>query len=440
MNVHSRPAAAYPAWGPASRHGDVQSLTDMGDIQIRRLREEDFPEVVRVEGAAFGEQAAPEEVAVFRAGFNVDRTLCALEDGALVGTNSVMDMELTLPGDRVIPVAALTWVGVLPSHRRRGIFRRLMERQLEDIRHGGDIVSVLLGSEGGIYGRFGYGSATSVLSFSLERPQAKLAGPFGNDGRIVLIDPAGAASVLPDVYDRYRRRQIGAVSRHPGWWTEYLYDIEHHRERTGKMFHAVHENASGSRDGYVTYRIEQHWSAGLPSGELVVVELIAADPEVYAALWSYCLNTDLVRTISMGRGRVEEPLRWLLTDPRSLQVDGLVDYLWVRLIDLPRALAARDYYSPGDLVLEVTDEVFPANSGRYRLRVEAPGGTALCAPTAADPQLALSVAELGAVYLGGVSFQTLAAAGRVKELSGGALANADLMFATDTPPYCVTMF
>ena len=259
-------------------------------------------------------------------------------------------------------------------------------------------------------------------------------------GRVVLIDPAGAASVLPDVYDRYRRRQIGAMSRHPGWWTEYLYDIEHHRERTGKMFHAVHENAAGSRDGYVTYRIEQHWSAGLPSGELVVVELIAANPEVYAALWSYCLNTDLVRTISMGRGRVEEPLRWLLTDSRSLQVDGLVDYLWVRLIDLPRALAARDYYSPGDLVLEVTDDVFQANSGRYRLRVDAPGGTALCAPTAADPQLALSVAELGAVYLGGVSFQTLAAAGRVKELSGGALANADLMFATDTPPYCVTMF
>ena len=412
----------------------------MGDIEIRRLREEDFPAAVKVEGFAFGEQPTEDDVGVFRAAFNVDRTFCAVDDGNLVGTASVMDMELTLPGNRLIPVAALTWVAVLPTHTRRGIFGRLMEHQLDDIRLHGDPLSVLLASETGIYGRFGYGPATHVVSLRLERPQARLAQLPGRRGRMRLIDPAEAPSILSELYDRYRRHQPGAMSRHPGWWAEYLYDMEHHREGAGAMFHAVHEDKAGTRDGYVSYRIKQNWVTAVPRNELTIVELIALEAGVSAQLWDYCLNIDLIGAISFSRGRVDDPLRWLLADARSLQVCGLADDLWVRLVDVPRALAGRDYRSAGDLVVEVTDDTVPGNSGRYRLEVEAADAEARCAATALDPGLALSVADLGSAYLGGVSFQTLAAAGRVEELQPGALALADRMFATDCPPYCATMF
>lgn len=412
----------------------------MGDIEIRRLREEDFPAAARVEGFAFGEQPTVEEIAVFRAGFNVDRTFCAVEDGILIATASALDMELTLPGNRLIPVAALTWVAVLPSHTRRGVFRRLMKHQLDDIRLRGDAVSVLLASEAGIYGRFGYGPATHVLSFRLERPQAKMATYPGVRGRMVLIDPAAAPSILPEVYDTYRRRRPGAMSRHPGWWTEYLHDMEHHRERAGKMFHAVHENEAGARDGYVSYRIKQNWVTAIPRNKLTIVELVALDAGVRARLWDYCLSIDLIGTILFSRGQVDDSVRWLLADPRSLQVSGLADDLWVRLLDVPRALAGREYQSAGDLVFEVTDDSLPGNSGRYRLEVQTARAEAHCAATALDPGLALSVTDLGSAYLGGVTFQTLAAAGRVRELQPGALVLADGMFATDFPPYCATMF
>jgi predicted acetyltransferase len=184
-----------------------------------------------------------------------------------------------------------------------------------------------------------------------------------------------------------------------------------------------------------------------------VVEVMASGPGAYAALWEYLLNLDLIDTIAFSRGRVDEPLRWLLADPRRFTVTALGDYLWLRLLDVPRALAAREYGASGELVLEVTD-VFPAPStARFLLRTspagtrgrtDAPGlaGTpgAECAPTTRAPDLALEIGSLGEAYLGGVAFATLAAAGRVRELRAGALKRADAMFSTSTAPYCVTMF
>jgi predicted acetyltransferase len=219
--------------------------------------------------------------------------------------------------------------------------------------------------------------------------------------------------------------------------------MEHHRDDAGEMFHAIHEDATGAQDGYISYRIKLAWTSVVPQRELEVVELIALDARAYRDLWGYCLGVDLVDTISFRRGQVDEPLRWLLADARTFQVRGLSDYLWARLLDVPRALAARDYLSPGDLVFELRDDFLPDNSGRYRLHVEAGRGEvgpADCGTDSTDPALALSVADLGAAYLGGVSFRTLAVAGRVKELRPGAVALADSMFAVEASPYCVTMF
>jgi predicted acetyltransferase len=367
---------------------------------------------------------------------------CALlRPARLVGTSVVLSLELTLPGSVTIPAGGMTWVAVLPTHRRRGTLRRLVAAQSADMAHRGETVSALIASEGNIYGRFGYGPATSAVSFSVERARAAFAHPIRDTGRTVLLTDQEAAVELPTIYERLRRLQPGSVSRSAGWWIEYLHDPEHHREGGGGMFHAKHETTQGEADGYVSYRIKEEPSGWSSRSTLLVVELLAADPGVYAALWDYILNTDLIHTISFSRGRVDEPLRWLLADPRAHMVTALGDYLWIRLLDIPGALAVRPYRTAGELVLEV-DFAFPGpGTERVALRAgEAGHDGSECTATARPPDLALGASSLGAAYLGGVSFATLAAAGLVRELRPGFVERADAMFSTSTAPYCVTMF
>jgi len=416
-------------------------MSSMDGIEIRPPREEEFHAAVGVVCTAFGEQPTEEDERIYRLAFPLERALCAFEGGKMVATSTVLSMELTLPGGSAVPAGGLTWVGVLPTHRRRGIIRRLVAAQFADMVHRGEPVSTLLASEGNIYGRFGYGPATSVIGFSVEQPYAALAVPVEDPGRVILLDAEEAAAELPLIYENLRLLQPGAVSRSPGWWSEHLYDHPREREGGGGMFHAKHETVPGVADGYLSYRIREQWEGAIPLSHVLVVELMAGDPGVYRALWDYALNTDLCRTISFSSGRADEPLRWLLADPRRFRVDALADYLWLRLLDVPRALAAREYGYPGRLVLEVTD-AFPTPSTSSFILSSGPAGTggAECAPTTATPDLALGMDSLGAAYLGGVSFAALAMAGRVRELSTGALERADAMFRTSTAPYCVTMF
>lgn len=413
----------------------------MAAITIRPLREEEFHAAVGVACAAFGEQATGEDEEAYRQAFELERSLCAFEADTIVGMSAVLTLELTLPGGVAAPAGGLTWAAVLPTHRRRGILRQLMAAQLADMARRGELVSTLLASEGNIYGRFGYGPATSAISFSVERARAAFARPVCARGRIVLLTGLEAAAELPAIYERLQRVQPGTVSRPPGWWKQYLHDPETEREGGGEMLHAKHETTRGEADGYVTYRIKQEWQGMASRSTLLVVELLAADPEVYAALWDYVLNTDLIHTISFSRGRVDEPLRWLLADSRAFTVGALTDYLWVRLLDVPGALAARAYGAQGEMVLEVNDTFPTPSTTRVALRVRKIGSQDVeCTPTTMPPDLALGLGSLGATYLGGVSFATLAAAGLVRELRTGSAERADAMFSTGTAPYCVTMF
>jgi predicted acetyltransferase len=416
-------------------------MSTMGAIEIRLLEKEEFHEAVVVSCTAFGEQATEEDEQAHRLGFPFERALCAYEDGRMVGTSTVLPFELTLPGGSGVPAGGLTWVAVLPTHRRRGILRRLMEAQLDGMANRGELLSALIASEANIYGRFGFGPATGVVSFNVERAYATLARPAQDPGRVVLLSGDEATVQLPQIYERLRLTQPGAVSRSAEWWAEYLYDPLRHREGGSAMFHATHETSAGMLDGYITYRVKDEWEGALPLSSVLVVELMAEDPEVYQALWDFILGTDLCRTVSFSRARVDEPLRWLLADPRRFQVDALVDYLWLRILDVPRALEARTYACTGRVVLEVAS-VFPAPGGnRFVLTVD-PGadGRGECVPTTASPDLRLGLDSLGAAYLGGVSLSELARGRRIHELVAGAVARADSMFRTSPAPYCVTEF
>ena len=349
-------------------------------------------------------------------------------------------------------MGGVTWIATSPTHRRLGLLTRLMSAHFADMAQRGEVVSGLGASEGSIYGRFGYGPATSVVSFGVERAHATFAAPLDPvaAGRVTLLDDGEAAVRLPAIYDSLRHRQPGAVTRSPAMWQSYLADPPLERGGATRMFHVVHETVAGTADGYVTYRVKAEFEGATALNAVHVVEVLAADPGVYRALWRFVLDTDLCHTVSCERGRVEEPLRWLLSDPRRFKVDELFDFLWLRLLDVPRALAARRYAAAGQVVLEITDP-FPARSiKRYLLRVapaarEATPGAAStlpaeCAPTSSDPDLVLDTGVLASAYLGGVSFATLAAAGRLRELTPGAVAVADAMFMTGAAPFCATEF
>jgi predicted acetyltransferase len=412
-------------------------------VEIRALREEEFPAVLALTCAAFGEEATEEDANAYRQSLPFERSLAAFENGKMVAISAVLSLELTVPGGVAVPMGGVTWIATLPTHRRRGLLRRLMTAQFADMTERGETVAGLGASEGNLYGRFGFGPAASAMSFSVERAYSAFAAPLDQTvaGRFFLLDVGEPAVQLPPIYESLRLRQPGAVSRRPGMWREHLADPPVERAGATRMFHVVHETTPGTADGYVSYRVKEDWQGATSMNEARVVQLLAADPHVYKALWDFVLNTDLCRIVSCERGRVDEPLRWLLADPRRFKVSELFDFLWLRLLDVPGALAARAYASVGELALEVTD-VFPTPSvARYLLRsqqVNALG--AECSQTTSAPDLALGIDALGAAYLGGVTFATLAAAGRVRETTAGAIERADAMFSTGSAPYCMTEF
>ncbi len=420
----------------------------MGDgLEIRPIGEDEFAKVLEVSRAAFGEEYSREDAAAWLPGFPFERSLGAYERGRLVATSAVLSLELTVPGGFSVPMGGLTWVSTLPTHRRRGLLTRLVVAQTDGMTAHGECLSGLGASEGAIYGRFGYGPATSVISFGLERAHSAFAATLDGDApsSLLMMAPDEASAVLPAVYESLRLGTPGAIGRPPGFWHAYFADPPIERAGASAMLHVVHQDDAGRPNGYVSYRTKEECKGALSRNVVSVVELAAGDAQVYAALWRYLLDTDLCKTVSCGRGRVDEPLRWLLADPRRFTVNELHDFLWLRLLDVPRALAARRYAAAGRLVFEVTQAFPTPGTKRYSLQIASADAAAAwlpadCGLTSSLPDLALDVATLAAVYLGGVSFATLAAARRVRELTPGAITQADAMFRTGTAPFCSTEF
>jgi len=410
----------------------------MVDYPIRAVTLDEHAAFVRASSAAFGSQPAAEEPELFRPIFEPERSLAAFDGDRMVTTAGALSFDLTLPGLTTVSAAGVTFVGVLPTYRRRGLLRALMRRQLDDVRQRGEPLAILTASESLLYGRFGYGMATQSVALEIDRRHAVLSHAADGPGTVELIEREAAATALPVIYDRARCLQPGALTRSEGYWTVSLHDLEAWRDGASALFFAVYRSPAGQADGYVSYRIQNKWEHGLSQGSLRVNELIAATPEAYAALWAYCLSMDLVVTVQTNNSALDEPLRWMLRDPRRLRVTRQSDFLWLRLLDVPAALTARCYMAQDTLTLRVDDPFMPALAGCYTLEASPHGAD--CQATTRAPDLRLDVADLGSAYLGGARCGALAYAGRVTELTPGALRRADALFASDPPPWCGTSF
>jgi predicted acetyltransferase len=363
-----------------------------------------------------------------------DRSFAVRDDGRVVSTAGSYAFDVTVPGGARLPMAAVAMVTVHPTHRRRGILRRMMAAQLDDVAARGEPLAGLTASEASIYERFGYGTATFTTRWELEKSHAHLHHAPPADGRVRIVDAATAETAAHAVYSRVAPSRVGELSRPEAWWPTLFAPA-----RNGpRFFTAVHEAADGTPDAFARYVIAAHWPDGVAHGTLRVLEIQGVDAGAEAAMWSYLFGIDLIGTITAGERRVDDPLRWQLPDPRRLRVRQLRDHLWVRVLDVAAALSARNYGVADTLVLELHDEFRPHSSGRW-LVDGSPDG-AQCTRTDRAADIALSAADLGAVYLGGVAWSTLAAAGRVRELTTGAVARADRAFLVHPSPWCTTHF
>ncbi|HJX74843.1 MAG TPA: sterol carrier protein domain-containing protein, partial [Gaiella sp.] len=213
---------------------------------------------------------------------------------------------------------------------------------------------------------------------------------------------------------------------------EYDLGHEHGDDKTIPSFFVLHVGDEGT-DGYAVYKVRQDWPHGFSRSVLSVRHLDSTTPSAYADLWRYVLDVDLIETVEAWNRPVDEPLLYLLQDPRRIR-PTITDNLWVRLVDVSAALEARGYSSDGRLCLEIADPFCPWNEGRYALEVS--GGHASVAVGVQEPvDLACTASDLGAAYLGGPSFRQLHGAGRVVERRDGAVSTADAMFGWRPAPW-----
>ena len=405
------------------------------DLTVRPVSLDEVDAFVRAQTASFGMTARDSDVTAERLIFEADRSLAVFDGESQVGGAMAATFEMTVPGGR-LPTAGITAVGVLPTHRRRGILTSLMREQLEDIHRRGEPLAALWASESGIYGRFGYGIAAQSATIKIAREHSAFLRPVEPAERLRLVDRDEALRTFPQVYERVLSGRPGHIARNAAWWDYSMTDLEHDRDGASAYFFVLLEE-NGRPEGYAYYRVKQDWSAHLPAGELRVQELQGASPRAVAQLWRYCLDVDLVAKVSAQHRAPDDPLFLLLADPRRLE-RRLYDGLYVRVVDVAAALAGRRYRAPGRLVIEVRDGFCPWNEGRYALE-GGPDG-AECSPTQAEPEVVLDATSLGAVYLGGVAFQALADGLRAEERRPGALKEADLMFGVSMAPWCGHMF
>jgi predicted acetyltransferase len=380
-----------------------------------------------------------------------DRTLAAFDGTTPVASAAIWSFRMAVPG-ALAAAAGVTWIAVMPSHRRRGILSSLMRRQIDDIHERGEPIAVLWASDARIYGRFGYGRASWHASFTLRYGEGALRSQAPADPalRLRITEPQAALAELAKVYDTLLPAQPGLFVRNESWWNRVLEDPDEGRPGSAPVRCVIAEDDTGPR-GYAVYTGRSRWDEEtfLPDSTLDIRELIAADPAATAALWSDLLSRDLVSEVTARLRPADDPLLHLLADPRRARPQ-ISDGLWVRIIDVPGALTARRYAAPVDLVIEVADEMCPWNAGRWRVRGSGPvlagagttagPGTSECERTSADPDIVLPAATLGAAYLGGTSLGLLARAGLATEVRAGALATLSAALSWDPAPWCPTIF
>ncbi len=400
---------------------------DLHPLELRIVTDGEFPAFAQAVEQAFGEELTDEQQRLELTTFEPERFFGVFTpDGEVVGTCGAFSFDLALPGGEVAGCAGVTAVGVRQDHRRRGLLTAMMARLLAQADDLGEPFAALFASEGAIYGRYGFGPAIPTLRLEVPRARLDLRTPV--DTRDVRLLPVDAAlRELPELYRRARSQRPGLLSRTDAWWYRLVaHDPLGDRDGAGPRMCAMTPNG-----GYALYRLRSRWEHDAPCGTVVVEELVSLYPMATAQLWSFLAATDLATTVTAAGRPSDDPLRSLVRDPVQVRTrEGPAMYL--RLLDVPAALAARRYLVDDTVVLGVTDPLYPTRSGSFRLQVN--DGVGRAERTDAHPDLHLGVEELGMLYLGGVRSTVLAQAGRIDAPVAGAIQRLERLFAGELAP------
>ncbi|MGW3632544.1 GNAT family N-acetyltransferase [Streptomyces sp. NPDC005122] len=418
-------------------------MSSRDGIDVRPITGTEIPDWIRALNTGFlRSPAVSEQETADRGSFMLlPRTLGAFDTGRCVATFRSFPQRLTTVGGAHVPAEAITNVSVTATHRRRGLLTRMMDTALTAAKERGDVVATLIAAEYPIYGRYGFGPATTATQWTVDVPRTGLdrrwSGP-ADGGRIDLVDGEEVRKTGPELHARLSRTQPGVVSRVERWWQVNTGALKPDGTTWTEPFHAVYRSADGEVEGLVAYRADDNWGdAKQPLNTATVKWLIGVTPAAERALWHYLCSIDWITQVKTGWRAPDDLLPDFLPDPRAARITSQADWLWVRILDVVRAMEARTYAGSGTLVLDVTDGD-GLSAGRYRLDV-GPDGAA-CAPTGQGADLTLDVRELSALWLGEASAVRLAALGRVREEREGAASVADALLRTSRRPWCPDIF
>jgi predicted acetyltransferase len=401
-------------------------------IEIRAVRPDEFPVSAAPISHYFGRMPTQDFVDRFEALLPADRMHAAFDDGAIVGSGGAFPFETSVPGG-FVRAAGVTMVGVLPTHRRRGVFRGLMRAQLDDVHDRGEPIAYLWASDDALYGRFGYGIASFSGTIEVPRDRTAFYREFEPAGVVRLVDVEEAIEPFGAIQRRAAAQHPGMFLRTPDWWrNKRLSDPEVGREGGGEMMRALLE-LDGRPAAYALYRLHFSAERGIPRGFTSVIEAVGDSPEATRAIWRYLLDIDWMDRVRAGLLPLDHELFLLLREPRRLHFNYR-DGLWVRLVDVEAALNARTYKPGESVTVEVADELCLWNAGVWQLGPEG------ASRSTSEPELRVDVSVLGSAYLGGFTFGELARAGRIEVLADGALDRADTLFRADRYPWCPEIF
>jgi predicted acetyltransferase len=388
----------------------------------------------------FQEEPQPELLELDRKDWDFARMFGFKVGRRWVATCGDFERRLTVPGGEAVPTAAVTVVTVHPPYRRRGLLTRMMTHQLERVAERGEALAVLWASESLIYGRFGYGPASSRAVLKGRNRQLQYLPGIDVSGSVDEVTREDFLKLAKPLHESMRSEHPGAFERDELIWEYAVFDMPFARRGASELRYVVHFDEAGDADGFATYRFKEEFD-DFPEGEVRIKEVWADDAGAHAGLWRYLLDLDLARSFRHWNAPVDEPLRYLVSDARAVQTQ-ITDNLYLRVVDVEAALRARKYAAGIELVIEVEDPLLPDNNGRYRIVTDGDptGSSAEVTRVSSRPDLTMGVLELGTVYLGGVPLEQLHRVRRVVEHTPGAVAAATTAFGWHRAPWCPDMF
>ncbi len=401
-------------------------------FEIRAIARDEIDRMIEADERGFSHITSADSPRTWAEG-ELDRTRVAFDGDEIVGVSRAYSFELTMPGGGCVPAAAVSWVSVVPTHRRRGVLTQMIRALHDDARAREEPVSMLTASESIIYGRFGYGVATWRAGISAERSRVQFRAA-SDDGRVRMLSRDVGVKTLPRLYEQFGRLRPGAVSRPDFWWPFVFWDRLGGKDKS--FFTAVHSDALGNDDGFIAYEVVDEWNQGLPDRRMVIYDMQARDERARAALWQFAFGIDLVGTVAATNAPVDDPLRHLVTDGRRVRVDYVNDGLWLAPFDVARLSSSRRYAVAG----RVAFEVHAADGTKTRVVLEGGPDGAQCTPTTVEPDIVCDAATFGACLLGGNRWTEMAAVGRADAARTRTLEHADAMFLSTPAPAMLSYF